>query len=739
MSSPDIIAFEHFDPQYELGNIDTNGKPIRPRKKPGRKPNPPSPAQRKAQNRAAQRAFRERKRREMREAEIAVKSCLYLREQALKQVRRLNRKVEELNYVNNYLRGQLLTYKMACVANRVDVPKLWDMNKKDSLGCDYVLQSESNEVPQTMEIFLDKTKSIVPFSLPQKSTIPRSILDSLAANSTPAARHAAEQAEAANNAATAPPSSVIDQHEQQVIADRHDASSASSSYSDSFLHADLASMPPPPPTAAPISTTTSSATAASSPLPMMDASMAQQLASIAPQLASHLELPFFQTLLQSNVLTPGNDANASSPLAQPSATTITTNASSLCASMAQAQAQAQARAAASSSLSPDSAMSAMMDERMDEDGELDDPSINHWLQQQNLPARQLCAILAASSQIHDQELTGISNATHSALHQKSNAQLDNVMDMGDETSVDIDVKTGLQRIRSKSRDGDAKQNAKKAHGSPESASTSAEKDNDDTLDPLRASGILPPDDLALKNVPPMNPVDAIHYVRAYMNLEANVMTLWAPTELQCKIPHDARIDYIPSPVMRDHMILFQDYYDTNDLFNLLIQESFFLGGELGNADRWAVPPSFLQKYWFLIPNHRPEQRCDNLVELAVSLGQHMIDHMMERKAMYLERERFADQFPPVEKQTAVTPSAAATPADESAAAEQFAQPSTSSHTAHDEDDDDMFMDDSPSPAPPSNITFNHPDTSNNFSLDDVMAMVDDFPKFMSQSNDLFSL
>jgi hypothetical protein len=35
--------------------------PVKIRKKPGRKPNPASPALRKAQNRAAQRAFRERK------------------------------------------------------------------------------------------------------------------------------------------------------------------------------------------------------------------------------------------------------------------------------------------------------------------------------------------------------------------------------------------------------------------------------------------------------------------------------------------------------------------------------------------------------------------------------------------------------------------------------------------------------------------------------------------------------
>ena len=112
------ISFEHFDPELELKNLDENGKPIKPRKKPGRKPNPPSPAQRKAQNRAAQRAFRERKRREMRDAETNIKKCLYMRDQAMKDAKQLRKKVNELRYENNFLKGQVLTLKIACVANR---------------------------------------------------------------------------------------------------------------------------------------------------------------------------------------------------------------------------------------------------------------------------------------------------------------------------------------------------------------------------------------------------------------------------------------------------------------------------------------------------------------------------------------------------------------------------------------------------------------------------------------------
>lgn len=155
------ISFEHFDPELELKNLDENGKPIKPRKKPGRKPNPPSPAQRKAQNRAAQRAFRERKRREMRDAETNIKKCLYMRDQAMKDAKQLRKKVNELRYENNFLKGQVLTLKIACVANRVDVPKFWDTGMRDKMGSDITTFSRTKDIPQSLEFFLDSKKCIV--------------------------------------------------------------------------------------------------------------------------------------------------------------------------------------------------------------------------------------------------------------------------------------------------------------------------------------------------------------------------------------------------------------------------------------------------------------------------------------------------------------------------------------------------------------------------------------------------
>lgn len=101
---------------------------------------------------------------------------------------------------------------------------------------------------------------------------------------------------------------------------------------------------------------------------------------------------------------------------------------------------------------------------------------------------------------------------------------------------------------------------------------------------------------------------------------------------------------VPGAALRDHMILFQDFYDANDLFDYLAESSVFLGGELGNPDSWFVPPNFFKRYWFLCPNHK-HKRMDNAVEIMVNLGKKMIDLMAQRKQMYIERDQYADYFP----------------------------------------------------------------------------------------------
>jgi hypothetical protein len=255
------ISFEHFDPEFELGNLDANGRPIRPRKKPGRKPNPPSPAQRKAQNRAAQRAFRERKRREMREAESTVKHCVYARDQAVREVKSLRKRMEELVYETNYLKGYVLTLKVACLSNGVDVPKFWDAGVTDEMGSDHLTFSRTTDIPQSLEFFLDRDMNII----------------------------------CADKQDDSPLLSCPSPISTYLVDDLHEPESPASSTS-SLMHSP------------PLSSTSPQSSYASSEHSGFDKESAgvfdisDSLSSIAPQLASHLESPFFQRLLNTDLI-----------------------------------------------------------------------------------------------------------------------------------------------------------------------------------------------------------------------------------------------------------------------------------------------------------------------------------------------------------------------------------------------------------------------------------------------------
>ncbi|KAG2213146.1 hypothetical protein INT47_011295, partial [Mucor saturninus] len=410
------IAFEHFDPEMELGQTDEHGQPIRIRKKPGRKPNPPSAAQRKAQNRAAQRAFRERKRREMRDAETSVKRCMHARDMAIRESERLQRRLDELQYETNYLKGYVLTLKMACIANKVHIPKFWDTGVTDAIGADELTFSKTKNVPQQLEFFLDKKMNIV--GLTEEDTLVSSL------------------------SATSPPSSVLSSPESSSLSSEDD-----------------------------------------------DFDMNQHLATIAPQLANHLENSFLQQLLNTDLVGENHLSN--------------------------------------------------------------------------------CGV----------------------------TDIDQV----------LDPKTGQPR-------------------------TTTESNIPFTVSPNK------------KLLPPMTPIDAIRQMRSIRNLAHGTRALFTPTELQSSIRHDTRIDVVPGAALRDLMILYQDFYDANELFAYLAESSVFLGGEVGNPDAWFVPPSFYKRYWFLCPNHKYE-RTDKKVETMFDLGQSLIQFMTLRKQMYIQRDLYREHFP----------------------------------------------------------------------------------------------
>lgn len=102
--------------------FDEHGQPIKIRKKPGRKPNPASPALRKAQNRAAQRAFRERKERHLKDLEGTIRQLREQRNSAVKELNQTKSKMDAYRAENWYLKGVVLTLQFVCLHHNIHIP-----------------------------------------------------------------------------------------------------------------------------------------------------------------------------------------------------------------------------------------------------------------------------------------------------------------------------------------------------------------------------------------------------------------------------------------------------------------------------------------------------------------------------------------------------------------------------------------------------------------------------------------
>lgn len=133
------------DPSAPMIMIDTNEQgfdsvmiseqpcPTPVRKKPGRKPNPTSPAIRKAQNRAAQRAFRERKERYLRDLEASVKQMREDRDRLQAENEQFKSDLEILNAENWYLKGIVLTLQLVCFRHHLVLPQHSPYMSKEAL------------------------------------------------------------------------------------------------------------------------------------------------------------------------------------------------------------------------------------------------------------------------------------------------------------------------------------------------------------------------------------------------------------------------------------------------------------------------------------------------------------------------------------------------------------------------------------------------------------------------------
>lgn len=99
----------------------------------------------------------------MREAEHTIRRTVHARETALKDLAEAQKRIRQLEYEANHLKGLLLTYKVACFSHGVDVPKLWAEagGTTDAYGADVLSYSKCKATPHALELYLDKNCHIV--------------------------------------------------------------------------------------------------------------------------------------------------------------------------------------------------------------------------------------------------------------------------------------------------------------------------------------------------------------------------------------------------------------------------------------------------------------------------------------------------------------------------------------------------------------------------------------------------
>lgn len=135
----------------------TTDPPVKVRKKPGRKPNPASPALRKAQNRAAQRAFRERKEKHLRELETTIKQVRQERDQLLGENDQLKNDNDILKCENWYLKGIVLSLQLVCLQHNITIPQHGPHIN------DQTLSVLAQSIPEPISSYIDvNSKSQIP-------------------------------------------------------------------------------------------------------------------------------------------------------------------------------------------------------------------------------------------------------------------------------------------------------------------------------------------------------------------------------------------------------------------------------------------------------------------------------------------------------------------------------------------------------------------------------------------------
>ncbi|KAI8994622.1 hypothetical protein BDB01DRAFT_773444 [Pilobolus umbonatus] len=144
------LSFHYFNQESDVGIENEDGECVRKRKKPGRKPNPPSKEERREQNRVAQKAFREREHMRMLEKEKE-------RRMYSDEIQFLRKKLAQTEYELEYLRGCLLQLSLSCLVKQGCIPYIWKESR--CMPKDTYSDSGYGDIEEVEEI--DKTPPIL--------------------------------------------------------------------------------------------------------------------------------------------------------------------------------------------------------------------------------------------------------------------------------------------------------------------------------------------------------------------------------------------------------------------------------------------------------------------------------------------------------------------------------------------------------------------------------------------------
>lgn len=91
---------------------------------------------------------------------FSVSSSNYGMKTTISKVTRGRKRIDE-SLTQGFFVGCVLTLKLSCFANNVNVPKFWNTGATDAVGADILSVSQTEGIPQCLEFFLDNKMHII--------------------------------------------------------------------------------------------------------------------------------------------------------------------------------------------------------------------------------------------------------------------------------------------------------------------------------------------------------------------------------------------------------------------------------------------------------------------------------------------------------------------------------------------------------------------------------------------------